>query len=341
MRIRVLGAGIIGLACADELIRRGHEVAVVDPAPGSGASHAAAGMLSPAGEFWHGEADLFRLGRSSADLWPKFAARLDVEVRTGGTLLVGSDPGDLMAVERQVGLLRASDVAAELLTPDEVFRREPVLGRVAGGAFLPNDHSVDPRAVVAALLSRIAVVTEDSQSADATLVATGARLPEPFTDLVRPVRGEIIRVLSEEPVRGVIRGWTRGRQVYLVPRPARNGHAEVVIGATSEEHDTPPVPTVEGVRLLLDAARELVPSIDRATFMEAIARDRPGTRDNLPLIGPSEVPGVVLAAGHFRHGILLAPLTAQLVADHLESGSVDSAVDPRRFVRSAPRSDAP
>ena len=334
MRIRILGAGIIGLACADELVRRGHDVIVVDPAPGSGASHAAAGMLSPAGELWHGESALFRLGRESADLWPGFADRLGIRIHTGGTLLVGTDPGDLLAVERQVNLLVDAGVSAELLSPEELIRREPALSRVAGGASLPDDHSVDPREVIAALLSRLPVTTHDPQTADATVLATGAHLPDPFADLVRPVRGEAVRILSDEPLNGVVRGWTRGRQIYLVPRPPINGTAEIVIGATSEEHDGPPVPTVEGVFRLLEAARELVPSIDRSTFVEAIARDRPGTRDNLPLIGPSGEPDVLLAAGHFRHGVLLAPVTARLVADHVETGFVDSTVDPRRFVRS-------
>lgn len=334
MRIRVLGAGIIGLACAEELVRRGHRVTVVDPAPGTGATHAAAGMLSPAGEFWHGETALFRLGRESAELWPGFADRIGVRLHTGGTLLVGADPGDLLAVERQVALLTKAGVTTESMTPADVIRREPGLSRIAGGALLPDDHSVDPREVVRALLVRIPVRVHDPQPAEVTVLATGAHLPEPFADLVRPVRGEAIRVVSVEPLHGVVRGWTRGRQIYLVPRPPLNGAAEIVIGATSEEHDAPPVPTAEGVFRLLEAARELVPSIDRSTFVEAIARDRPGTRDNLPLIGPSGEPGVVLAAGHFRHGVLLAPVTAQLVADHLETGLVDPVVDPRRFVRS-------
>ena len=83
----------------------------------------------------------------------------------------------------------------------------------------------------------------------------------------------------------------------------------------------------------MDAARRLLPALDRATFVEATARDRPGTPDNLPLVGPADDAGVVLAAGHFRHGVLLAPLTARLVADHLETGFVEPSLDPRRFSR--------
>jgi glycine oxidase len=124
-----------------------------------------------------------------------------------------------------------------------------------------------------------------------------------------------------------VRGWAHGEPVYVVRRPS----GEVVIGATSEEHDGDPEPTVGGVLRLLRAARDLVPGLDRAAITEVIARDRPGTADNLPLVGPSGVDGVVLAAGHFRHGVLLAPLTARLVADHVESGHVDPALDPRRL----------
>lgn len=329
--IRVLGAGIIGLACADELIRRGHDVQVVDPAPGSGASHAAAGMLSPAGELWHGEESLFRLGSASLALWPAFAASLAVPMHTTGTLLVGADAGDVQEVERQVGLLARHGVATEPLGRRELLDREPRLGRVAGGAFLPEDHSVDPRAVVAALLSRVPVLPVPEGAADVTVLATGARLPAQHARLVHPVRGEILRLRSDDPPAQVVRGLVHGEPVYVVPRA---GSAEVVVGATSEEHDGSPEPTVEGVHRLLDAARELLPALDRARFVEAIARDRPGTPDNLPLVGPSGSGGVLLAAGHFRHGVLLAPLTARLVADHLETGAVDPALDPRRFERS-------
>jgi len=329
MRVRILGAGIIGLACADELVRRGHSVSLDDPAPGRGASHAAAGMLSPAGELWHGETDVFDLGRRSLALWPAFAARLGVHLRMEGTLLAAVDSGDLQEVDRRVQLLADLGVEARPLSGSELLALEPRLGRVAGGALLPDDHSVDPREVVAALRARLSGLPEFS-GFDVTVVATGARLPEPFAHLVRPVRGEIVRVRTDDPPERTVRGWVRGEQVYAVPRGLCGGRAEVVIGATSEEHDSPPVATVGGISRLLDAARELLPGLERAELVEAIARDRPATADHLPLIGPTDVDGVVLAAGHYRHGVLLAPLTASLVADHLETGLVEPAVDPRR-----------
>ncbi|WP_203336167.1 FAD-dependent oxidoreductase [Nocardioides limicola] len=330
-RIRVLGAGIIGLSVADELARRGHRVQIVDPAPGSGASYAAAGMLSPGGEFWHGEEELTRLGRESLALWPEYAARLGVPLHTGGTVLAGVDAADAQQVDRHLAALTDAGVPATPLSRADLRDREPCLGRVTRGAWLPDERSVDPRQVLAALLSRHQVQPSAAGEVDTTVVATGATLPAPFPHLVRGVRGEIIRVRSDDPPRGTVRGWVRGQPVYLVPRRPRDGTAEVVIGATSEEHDAAAEVTVEGVRRLLEAAGELAPGLDRATFVEAIARDRPGTPDNLPLIGPSGRPDVLLAAGHYRHGVLLAPLTARLIADHVDRGVLEPAVDPQRF----------
>ncbi|GGR51030.1 glycine oxidase [Nocardioides luteus] len=340
MRVQILGAGIVGLSVADELIRRGHEVTLVDPSPGSGASYAAAGMLSPAGEAWHGEEELTRLGLSSLGLWPSFAARLGVPMHTRGTLLAGVDAGDVQQVERQLAVLDLAGVRYERLLRRELLAREPGLGRVAGGAFLPEDHSVDPRAVVAALLDRLSPLVEPGERqragvetntvADVTVVATGARLPAPYSSLIRPVRGDVVRVRTPERIERTVRAWVHGEQVYVVPRADTD---EVVIGATSEERDGPLLPTVEGVWRLLDSARRVLPGLDRAAVVEVTSRDRPGTADNLPLVGPTDEPGVVLAAGAFRNGVLLAPLIARLVADHVETGVVEAAVDPRRFSR--------
>lgn len=328
MRVRILGAGIVGLSVADELIRRGHDVTVVDPAPGSGASYAAAGMLSPAGEAWYGEEELTRLCLTSLALWPDFAARLGVPVHARGTLLVGLDAGDVQQVERQLSVLDLAGVSYERLLRRELLAREPGLGRVAGGAFLAEDHSVDPRAVVAALLARVSERVETNTAADVTVIATGANLPDPYASLIRPVRGDVVRVRTQEPVERTVRAWAHGEQIYVVPRIDSD---EVVIGATTEERDGPLLPTVEGVWRLLDSARRVVPALDRASVVEVTSRDRPGTADNLPLVGPTHEPGVVLAAGAYRNGVLLAPLIAQLVADHIETGSVEPAVDPRRF----------
>ncbi len=330
MRVHVLGAGIVGLACADELLARGHDVTVVDPAPGSGASAVAAGMLSPAGEAWFGEPDVLRLGLDSAALWPAYAAGLGVALHERGTLVVGHDAGDGQEVERHAEVLDAHGIGVDLLGPAEVREREPGLGRAVRGIVL-EDRAVDPRAVVASLLDRLGgrvEVRRPAASPDATVIATGARLPSPWTGLVRGVRGEVVRLRTTAPPRHVLRGWVAGEPVYLVPR----ADGEVVVGATVEEHDEPPMATAGGVLRLLRAARVLLPALDRAEVLACEARDRPATRDHLPLVGPTDDARTWLAAGHFRHGVLLAPLTARLLADALEGAAPDPVVDPRRLL---------
>lgn len=332
MRVHVLGGGIIGLACADELVARGHDVVIVDRAPGSGASAVAAGMLSPAAEAWHGEPELHRLGVASVRLWPEFAGRLGVPLHDRGTLLVGHDAGDGQEVVRQAEVLDLLGVDVDLLGPRQVRELEPGLGRVVLGLRLA-DSAVDPRTVVAALLARLhrhVAPTVPRAVADAVVVATGARLPAPWTPLVRGVRGEVVRLRTDDPPGHVVRGWVAGEPVYLVPRAA----GELVVGATLEEHDAPPVPTAGNVLRLLHAARTLLPSLDRAEVLGCEARDRPATRDHLPLVGPTHDPQTWLAAGLFRHGVLLAPLAARLLADAIEGAAPDPAVDPRRLLDS-------
>ncbi|MDR7252199.1 glycine oxidase [Nocardioides sp. BE266] len=330
MRVHVRGGGIVGLACAAELLDRGHDVVVVDPTPGCGASAVAAGMLSPGGEAWHGEPDVHRLGVASARLWPAYAARLAVPLHACGTLLVGHDAGDGQEVDRQVQVLAGLGVAVDVLPPGAARDLEPGLGRTSR-ALLLHDAAVDPRAVVAALLDRLGDrvrAREPDATPDAVVVATGARLPQPWTSLVRGVRGEVVRLRTSDGPRHVVRGWVAGEPVYLVPRAG----GEVVVGATVEEHDAAPVPTAGGVLRLLRAARVLLPALDRAELLACEARDRPATRDHLPLVGPTHDPRTWLAAGHFRHGVLLAPLTARMLADALEGAAPDPAVDPRRLL---------
>ena len=361
MRVAVIGAGVIGLACAHELVASGHTVSVFDADPGQGATYAAAGMLSPAGEAWHGEDALLRLGLASAAMWAEYADRLsvssgiDVDHRDAGTLLVGSDRDDLSIVLRTMDLLAGHGVETKLLNRDELLEREPALSnRVAGGAFLPGDHSVNPRRVVAALLALIGerlirahaephvveglcrgVVTDRGliHPSDVVIVATGHRLDELIPGprrVVRPVRGEIVRARTDDPPGRTIRASIHGRPVYVVPRAG----GEVVIGATSEEHAGEPTPTVGGVLRLLEDARALVPTLDAAGILDVTCRIRPGTPDNGPLVGPSSTPGLLVAGGHHRGGVLLAPITASAVRAYVEGGDVPDVAlpfHPNRF----------
>lgn len=355
VRVAVVGAGIIGLACAEELLRAGHAVRVFDPAPATGATYAAAGMLAPGGEAWFGELDLLQLGLASLDRWPAYAARLGVDYLDTGTLLVGGDRGDLDRLMSGADLLATHGVDVRALTRAELRSVEPTLGsRVAGGALLPADHSVDPRAVAGALLGAVdpvlvresarpvvdgpctGVVTDSGTpyAADVVVVATGSRLDDsvPQHRLVRPVRGEILRARTTDPPARTIRALVAGIPVYVVPRAG----GLVVIGATSEEHPGRPagVASLGGVARLIEAARRVLPTLEQADLLEATARDRPGSPDNGPLLGPTGVPGLLLAAGHFRGGVLLAPLTAEIVRAHVEgrdAGDLAARFTPDRF----------
>lgn len=360
MRVSVVGAGIVGLACAEELVRGGHNVRVFDPDPASGATHAAAGMIAPAGESWHGEGQLLRLGLASAALWPEYAARLtarsgrDVDFRAQGTLLVGRDADDLRDVTRTLDVLRANDILFQELDRTDLRVRAPMLARAAGGAFLPHDHCVDPRQVARALLEllggrvvRQSVEMIDGSPAlpggtaiesDALVIATGARARR-WIPWVRPVRGETIRVRSNMALPGVLRANVHGQPVYLVPR----ANGVMVIGATEEEHDTTPFASVGGVLRLLGAARTLLPELESADLLDVSARHRPGTPDNGPLIGPWTAGGSarqILAVGHYRGGVLLAPLTARIVRAYIEKAPVPSealSFTPDRFADRRPR----
>jgi glycine oxidase len=348
MRVAVVGAGIVGLACAEELVRGGHDVSVFDPDPGGGATHAAAGMLSPGGEAWYGETGLLRLGLASARLWPEYASRLGeaagmhVDFRPHGTVLAGHDPDDVRTLERSLAMLAAEGVPVEQLDRRALRAHEPTPTRSAGGALLAGDHSVNPRRAAAALirvlgdrLVRRHVDVSDHGvelpgsgpvDCEAVVVATGARARS-LVPLVRPVQGETIRLRAADPPGHVVRARVHGEAVYVVPRAG----GEVVVGASEEEHGGEPATTVGTVLRLLTAARTLMPGLDSAALLDVTTRHRPGTPDNGPLLGPRptrEGPRQVLAVGHYRGGVLLAPLTAQVVRAHVEQRPVDEVARP-------------
>jgi glycine oxidase len=363
----VVGGGIVGLAVAWRAARAGLTVTVLDLAPGAGATHAAAGMLAPVTEADFGEEAALRLHLAAAAAWPAFAADLraatgaDVGLRTAGTLTLAYDADDLALLRRVLALHAAHGLASHELTVADARRREPYLGpRVAGAAWAPADHAVDPRATHAALLAalggrdaagagsaagarvvrtsatrlaldagRVVGVHDDAgrlHRAGAVVVAAGWQSGGLLADVpgvvvpTRPVKGQTLRLDAgpDLALEHVVRGLVQGRPVYVVPRdpePAgpRAGHREVVVGATTEENPDDRRATAGGVFALLRDARALLPGIDEAALVEVTPRGRPATPDNLPLVGPTDVPGLHLATGHGRNGILLAPLTADAV----------------------------
>ncbi|WP_406072846.1 glycine oxidase ThiO [Micromonospora sp. NBC_01638] len=348
--VAVVGAGPIGLAIAWRCAARGLRVVVHDPAPGSGASAVAAGMLSPVAEAHFGERELTALLLESAARWPKFAAELtaatgaDIGYRTEGTLMVGLTGDDLAEARRFWAYQQGLGLPVTPLRPSELRDREPALApRVRGGALAPTDHQVDPRLLVPALRTAAqragamlvphAVQRLSEVDARITVVAAGGGAAALTGLPVRPVKGQILRLRAPDGVapgfRHVIRGYADGEPVYLVPR----ADGEVVLGATVEERSDTTV-TVGAVQRLLRAGIDLLPELAEYDLVEAVAGLRPGTPDNAPILGPLPgQPGVLAATGHHRHGIVLTPITADLIADLVLTGVPDPLLAPVRADR--------
>ncbi|MFI1993288.1 glycine oxidase ThiO [Actinoplanes sp. NPDC020271] len=335
MRVGVIGGGIVGLAIGAELLRRGADVTVYDPAPDGtdGAWHVAAGMLAPGGESVFEFPQLERLLEASNQLWPEFAAALgDVGYDDAGTLGVALTADDVAEMAREWKHQKLSP-----LTGSQLRDLSPALSpRIRAGAYSPTERQVDPRRVVNALrgvldgrfvqaeVGAVAALPEDR-----IVVAAGCGTAGLTGLPIRPVKGQVLRLRGEPGLlRHVIDGAADGRHVYLVPR----ADGEVVVGATQEER-TDRHPTAGGVHDLLRAALDLVPGLAEHELTEVTVGHRPGTPDNAPIIGHFR-DNVYVAAGHHRNGVLLTPITARLVADLVLTGTADPIIDdftPGRF----------
>jgi glycine oxidase len=351
-RVQVVGGGVIGLASAWELSRNGHEVALVAPAPGrDGASWVAAGMLAPVTEVQFGESALTALLVDGAAHWPAFATSLeaasghDIGFDTTGTVTVGLDASDRASLDDLLAYQHTLGLAAHRRSASDCRRLVPALSpSLRGGIEVPGDHQVDNRALLGALAEacRLAGVTFVEQrvvalevgpalvladgrrlDADCVLLAAGSGLPDidglraAALPPVRPVKGHIVRLGPPDAASPVpllartVRGLVHGRSVYLVPR--RDG--SVVVGATVEERGRDTAVRAGAVHQLLCDARSVVPAIDELALLETATGLRPATPDNTPCIGWTGLDGVLAAFGHYRNGILLAPLTAAAVVD--------------------------
>ncbi|WP_406215264.1 glycine oxidase ThiO [Streptomyces canus] len=370
--VLVVGGGIIGLVTAWRAAQRGLTTAVVDPEPGGGAAQVAAGMLAAVTELHYGEQTLLGLNLASAHRYPDFAAELtdltglDLGYRRCGTLAVALDADDRAHLRELHALQRQSGLESEWLSGRECRRLEPMLAPgVRGGLRVDGDHQIDPRRLTRALLAaceqagvafhrawakglrvagdRAAGVTTtdgDELGAGQVVLAAGSLsgrlegVPADVLPPVRPVKGQVLR-LTVPPrcapfLSRTVRAVVRGSQVYLVPR--ENG--ELVIGATSEELGWDTTVTAGGVYELLRDAHELVPGITELPLTETRAGLRPGSPDNAPLLGPTELTGLVLATGHYRNGVLLTPITGDAMAHVLTTGELPDVArpfTPRRF----------
>jgi glycine oxidase len=338
----IVGGGVMGSACAWELARAGHKVVVLERSvPGAEASSAAAGILGAQSEA-HAPGPLAGLALESRRLYPAWvralgrATGIDAGYRESGALRVVFAAAGVRRLVREVAWQkprpRALDRAA-------LVKREPALGaRVQGGIAFERDARVDPRALFRALHIAAArsgvdfrsgayvrrVVTEAGRAAGVALddgsvvrasdviVAAGS-----WTTLVEglgiapgavvPARGQIVELETPEPL---LTSVVLGPRAYLVPRD----DGRLLVGSTMEFVGYRREVTAGAVRDLLDAAIELVPALANASVRQSWSSFRPYTKDELPLIGPTPTPHLWLASGHHRNGILLAPVTAAVVA---------------------------
>ena len=323
----IVGGGVMGLASAWRAQQRGLRVCVLERGEaGGGATRAAAGVLAPDPE----TPGFTALARCSAELWPAFAEELgDVGYTRCGSLVLAFDEQELGEGWLEGAACRALEPG---ISPDCV-----------GGLLLDADAQVDPRRVVGELVQRLDnlrthadVVDVTPQSveladgsrieAERVVLAAGAwvarrlarRLP------IRPVKGQTLRLRGRLPATRII----RSEHVYVVPRAS----GETVLGATIEDVGFDETTTDEATALLLRQAIRAVPAVAELELVEAVASLRPRTPDDGPLIGEWE--GFLVAGGHYRNGVLLAPITAEAVAALLagdEPPPETDPFDPRRF----------
>ncbi|MFE1309711.1 glycine oxidase ThiO [Streptomyces sp. NPDC058755] len=364
--VLVIGGGIIGLVTAWRAAQRGLATAVVDPEPGGGAARVAAGMLAAVSELYYGEETLLALNLESARRYPDFAAELteltghDLGYRRCGTLAVALDTDDRAHLRELHALQQRSGLESQWLSGRECRRLEPMLAPgVRGGLRVDGDHQIDPRRLATALVTaceragvvfhrswaeRLDVVrdratgvttTDGATLSAARVVLAGGSLsgrlagvPDDVLPPVRPVKGQVLRLTVPRRyapfLSRTVRAMVRGSHVYLVPR--ENG--ELVVGATSEELGWDTTVTAGGVYELLRDAHELVPGITELPLTETLAGLRPGSPDNAPLLGPSGLDGLLLATGHYRNGVLLTPVTGDVMAELLAGGELPEEARP-------------
>lgn len=356
-----MGGGVIGLSVAWRAAAAGHEVTLFDPAPGRGASWVAGGMLAPVTEAWPGEEAVLELGEESLRRWPEFAKRLEADavdpgLSMAGTVVAAGDRADSAQLEILAEYLHRVGRSVEFVSGRPLRARVPGLSTsLRSGLVVPGDLAVDNRRLLDALrlacerhgvefrAENVTQVRPDgvatsggAHEADAVVIAAGARsgaLHEALAGAIRPLKGEILRLRARRtslpPPRVTVRAVVERRPIYLVPRD--NG--ELVVGATQYEAGFDETVGAGGVRELLEYAEYVFPSVSEYELVQAQAGLRSASVDNLPLVG--RLPdGVIAASGHYRNGLLLAPVTADAVLALLAGGELPAyarEADPGRL----------
>jgi len=362
--VAIAGGGIIGLAAALELRGRGFQVTVVDRGPfGAEASSAAGGMLAPQLEA-HGPGATLELGMRSRGLWLAFARQIeqatgaDVDYRAHGVLRVAFDEAQAHHLDSEHAWQTASGLRAEFLDGKQARAREPLLpDGVLAALHLPDDHSVDPFRLMPALVrtveaagvtlraaevkslalrnGRAAGLELSSGRLDADLVVNAlgawATTVDGFglaPDTVRPIRGQMIELKTDVEPRFTL----ACAQGYLLGRKG----GRVIAGSTKEDVGFDKGTSDAGTGGIQRGVAQMVPSLSSAPMSARWAGLRPMSKDELPLIGPAAVDGVFWATGHYRNGILLAPVTARLVGLWAAGQALPGwagACNPARFAR--------
>jgi glycine oxidase len=368
--VAIVGGGVIGLSIAWRLAAAGLAVAAFERGEvGSGASLAATGMLAAATELEPGGADLLALALESQRIWPRFRdeleaeAGLDIDYRAEGTLTValGRDEVDRLRFRHELQVRHG--LAPRWLDSAAARALEPALRpSVAAGIFCAEDHQVDPRKLVPALRRAAAargvrifehlpvraldiaggrvggIVTDQGLCGASTVViANGAWagdrevLGDALAVPVRPLKGQALalRATSRTGVPAHV-VWTE--QVHLAPKAG----GSLLVGATVEECGFDPAVTAGAVLALLDGARRALPSIEDMEIEAVWTGFRPTSDDDAPILGATDIAGLVLATGHHRNGVLLAPVSAQAIHDLVTAGDMTGAATRFGLARFSP-----
>jgi glycine oxidase len=351
----VIGGGIIGLSLSIELRKKGASVLVVERGePGREASYAAGGMLVDCSA--ETPDALQPLATASARMYPEFVHELQVE---SGLFVDLRDQGAIVFPPPEHVHQRPGFTAVDLakLLPAPLSDLEPALADFNRPAFYLKERSVDPRALVAAALGAakhrgvdissgeevIAVDLSDGRVDGVATKKTKFRAPKlvncagawsgqipPYAFPTRPVKGQMLCLAS--PSRDLVRHVIRSPEVYLIPR----SDGRILAGATVEEAGFDKRTDVAKIQRLHRAAIALIPELRNAKILEDWAGLRPGTPDALPILGETAAPGYYVATGHFRDGILLAPITAQVMAELITGSPCSHDLKPFSPARFAP-----
>jgi glycine oxidase len=368
--VLIIGGGIIGCSIAWRLAQAGMRVTVLDrSAPGTEASCAAAGMLAPLGEMVEPSA-FSALCVASRGLYPRFAEEIEecsghrVGYRSDGSLLVALDEGLEEELKEVHSKQTAQGFDLQPLTATEVHARSAGLSpQIRCGLFVPGDHWVDNERLMRALLiacqragvrfeaghacqkfrvhgGHITGVLAGNHSGFAAktyILAAGCWSGEVAGELgihvpITPCRGQMMEFEAPLDLPFVVRAGMH----YLVPRPERR----VLVGTTAEYSGFEKSVTAKGLHSILEGATTLAPMLSELRFLRAWAGLRPDTSDHLPILGYGEIANLVFATGHFRNGILLAPITAEIIAELILKGSTSQPIEsyrPTRFKESDDR----